>query len=60
MEKNLEVEQKFCVPDNYREVLVSTGAKKEGEMILSDLYLDTKELILLRHDVWLRKRCTNF
>ena len=59
MEKNLEVEQKFCVPDNYREVLVSAGAKKEGEMILSDLYLDTKEFILLRQDVWLRKRYTN-
>ena len=59
MEKNLEVEQKFCVPDNYREVLEAAGAKKEGEMILSDLYLDTKELILLRHDVWLRKRYTN-
>ena len=56
MEKNLEVEQKFCVPDNYRTVLESAGAKKVGEKILSDLYLDTKDLVLLRQLVWLRKR----
>ena len=60
MEANLEVEQKFCVPENYREVLESTGAQKEREMILSDLYLDTKELALLRQDVWLRKRLINY
>jgi len=60
MEKNLEVEQKFCVPDNYRTVLESAGAKKVGEKILSDLYLDTKDLVLLRQLVWLRKRGSQF
>ena len=44
------------MPDNYRTVLESAGAKKVGERILSDLYLDTKDLVLLRQLVWLRKR----
>jgi len=60
MEKNLEVEQKFCVPDNYRTVLQSAGAKKVGEKILSDVYLDTKDLVLLRQLVWLRMRGSQF
>jgi len=60
MEKNLEVEQKFCVPDNYRTVLQSAGATKVGERILSDLYLDTEDLVLLRQLVWLRKRGSQF
>jgi len=56
MEKALEVEQKFRVPENYREILETAGAQKVGERILSDLYLDTKELVLMRRDVWLRER----
>ena len=56
MEKTLEVEQKFRVPENYREVLETAGAEKVGERILSDLYMDTKEFVLLRQDVWLRER----
>jgi len=59
-DKSLEVEQKFSVPDNYRTVLESAGAKKVGERILSDLYLDTKDLVLLRQLVWLRKRGSQY
>jgi len=55
-EKCLEVEQKFCVPVGYKTILESAGAKKVAEKTLSDLYLDTQDMTLLRQDVWLRRR----
>jgi len=56
----LEVEQKFSVPDTYRTVLESAGAEKVSQKVLSDIYLDTHDLALLRQDVWLRKRGTQW
>jgi len=55
-EKFLEVEQKFCVPVGYKAILESAGARKVAEKTLSDLYLDTQDMTLMRQDVWLRKR----
>jgi len=54
----LEVEQKFSVPDNYRRVMETAGAELVSEKTLSDIYLDTEDLALLRQDVWLRRRGT--
>jgi len=52
----VEVEQKFTVPDNYKTMLESAGAHLVSEKTLSDTYMDTEDLILLRRDVWLRRR----
>lgn len=57
-EQCLEVEQKFSVPDNYRSVMENAGAELVSEKTLSDIYLDTQDLALLREDVWLRRRGT--
>ena len=51
-----EVEQKFSVPDNYREILESAGAVKKSEKVLNDEYLDTCDYQLMRMDYWLRRR----
>jgi len=57
LEENcVEVEQKFTVPENYRTVMESNGAFLVSEKTLSDIYLDTEDLALLRRDVWLRRR----
>ena len=52
----MEVEQKFSVPDNYRTVLENAGAQLVSQKTLSDTYLDTQDMDLLRVDVWLRRR----
>ena len=51
-----EVEQKFCVPSGYREILESNGAIFQSKKSLVDEYFDTADLALLRQDCWLRKR----
>ena len=51
-----EIEQKFCVPSNYRHILESNGALFISKKSLVDEYFDTEELSLLRKDCWLRKR----
>ena len=51
-----EVEQKFSVPDNYRDILESVGAVKKSEKVLNDEYLDTRDYQLMRRDYWLRRR----
>ena len=51
-----EVEQKFAVPDNYRDILKSVGAVKKSEKDLTDEYLDTSDYQLMRMDYWLRRR----
>ena len=55
-EQCLEVEQKFSVPDMYRTVMETAGAELVSEKTLSDIYMDTQDLTLLREDVWLRRR----
>ena len=56
MSEDQEVEQKFSVPDNYRDILESVGAVKKSEKVLNDEYLDTSDYQLLRKDYWLRRR----
>ena len=58
MDQDVEVEQKFEVPDGHscRDVLQRAGARLLGEALLEDVYLDTAELQLLRQDCWLRMR----
>jgi inorganic triphosphatase YgiF len=34
----------------------NAGAELVSEQTLSDIYLDTQDLALLREDVWLRRR----
>ena len=56
MSEDQEVEQKFSVPDNYRDILESVGAVKKSEKVLNDEYLDTSDYQLMRMDYWLRRR----
>ena len=51
-----EVEQKFSVPYNYRDILESVGAVKKSEKVINDEYLDTHDFQLMRMDHWLRRR----
>merc|ERR1712096_499748 len=56
----VEVEQKSSVPVRYRTVLETAGARLVSEKTLSDVYFDTEDLTLLRGDVWLRRRGTQW
>merc|ERR1712168_732248 len=55
----LEVEQKFRVPDNYKSVFEIAGGELLSEKLLIDIYFDTESFQLLSQDVWLRKRGDN-
>ena len=55
-DRDVEVEQKFSVPQNYKHILLSNGAEFKTEKVLDDEYLDTNDLELLKSDHWLRRR----
>ena len=55
-DRDVEVEQKFSVPQNYKHILLSNGAEFKTEKVLDDEYLDTNDLKLLKSDHWLRRR----
>jgi len=50
----IEVERKFMVPPNYREILEANGfsSVKEFEETLSDDYFDTPDFTLMNADHW--------
>lgn len=54
----IEVERKFSVPDDFRQILPDHGFHlvKEFEETLVDDYYDTPTFDLLRRDHWLRRR----
>ena len=56
MEQCLEAEQK----SSYKTVLESAGAANLSQKILSDIYMDTQDLVLPKQDMWLRKMGTQW
>lgn len=54
----IEVERKFMVPDNYKEILLKNGfeLRQEFDEVLVDTYFDSHEHHLIKVDHWLRKR----
>jgi len=52
----VEVEQKFVVPEDCGRILLEAGGKLLGEKDLVDRYRDDQDLTLLTNDYWLRQR----
>ena len=55
-EVEIEVEQKFVVPEDCGRILSEAGGKLLGEKDLLDRYRDDQDLTLLSKDYWLRQR----
>ena len=55
-EADVEVEQKFLVPEDCRRRLEAGGAVLVREAGLGDIYWDTPGCLLLARDHWLRQR----
>ena len=55
-EVEIEVEQKFVVPEDCGRILSEAGGKLLGEKDLLDRYRDDQDLTLLSNDYWLRQR----
>ena len=55
-EAQIEVEQKFVVPEDCGRILAEAGGKLLGEKEMVDRYRDDRNLSLLSNDYWLRQR----
>lgn len=51
----IEIEKKFLLSDIQQQELLS-GARKLGNKMVEDSYLDTDDFRLTTHDLWFRKR----
>ena len=55
-QEEIEVEQKFVVPEDYSRILLEAGGKLVGEKEMVDRYRDDQDFSLLSNDFWLRQR----